>query len=164
MEPDCKHAIAKPWKCRPAFRLTLDPGPWFRLLGMRIGEVAQQARVAIDTLRYYERRGLLRAPDRERSGYRAYSREAVRIVRFIKRAQELGFRLADVEVLLGLAAGGPGRCRDVRALATAKLADLDARIATLAAMRRSLVTLVETCDRRGSRRECPLLEAIEETA
>lgn len=129
---------------------------------MRIGEVAARARVNIETLRYYERRGLLREPKRERSGYRAYSEDAVRIVRFIKRAQELGFTLADVEVLLHLAAGGPATCREVRALATAKTEDLDRRIETLRAMRRSLLMLVKTCDRRGSERNCPLLESIEE--
>ena len=88
---------------------------------MRIGEVAAQAGVNVETLRYYERRGLLREPERQQSGYRAYPEDAVRIVLFIKRAQELGFTLADVQVLLHLAAGGPGTCREVRTLATAKI-------------------------------------------
>lgn len=131
---------------------------------MRIGEVAEQAGVNVDTLRYYERRGLLREPERQRSGYRTYSEDAVRVVRFIKRAQELGFTLVEVEVLLHLAAGGPETCREVRALATQRIDDFDGRIATLRAMRRSVLTLVKTCDRRGSKRECPLLESIEETA
>ncbi len=132
---------------------------------MRIGEVASRAGVNVETLRYYERRGLLREPDRQTSGYRAYDAEAVRVVRFIKRAQELGFTLADIEDLLRLADGeGPESCREVRSMATAKIEDMERRIETLQAMRASLVALVKTCHRKGSKRECPLIEAIEETA
>ena len=131
---------------------------------MRIGEVAARAGVNIETLRYYERRGLLREPERHASGYRAYPEDSVKVVRFIKRAQELGFSLADIEELLRLAEGGPESCRDVRALANAKIEDMERRIATLQAMRRSLLALVRTCNRRGDDRECPLLSAIEETA
>jgi Hg(II)-responsive transcriptional regulator len=131
---------------------------------MRIGEVASRAGVNIDTLRYYERRGLLEPPARRPSGYRLYGEDSVRIVRFIKRAQELGFTLADVEDLLRLASGGPDSCREVRALASAKIAEMEQRIATLEAMRRSLQSLVKTCNRRRSSRECPLIEVIEETA
>jgi Hg(II)-responsive transcriptional regulator len=132
---------------------------------MRIGEAASRAGVNVETLRYYERRGLLREPDRQSSGYRSYGEDAVRVVRFIKRAQELGFTLTDVEGLLRLADGeGPESCREVRTLATAKIEDMDRRIATLKAMRASLVALVQTCNRRGSKRECPLIEAIEESA
>ena len=132
---------------------------------MRIGEVASQAGVNIETLRYYERRGLLPEPDREASGYRRYQDESVRVVRFIKRAQELGFSLADIEELLRLADGGPASCREVRELAAAKIAEVERRIESLEAMRRSLVALVKTCHRRApSSRECPLIESIEESA
>ncbi|MGH9075039.1 MAG: MerR family transcriptional regulator, partial [Acidimicrobiales bacterium] len=74
---------------------------------MRSSEVAVAAGVNVQTLRYYERRGLLSEPDRLGSGYRAYGPEAVRVVRFVKRAQALGFSLEEVESLLELAAGGP---------------------------------------------------------
>jgi Hg(II)-responsive transcriptional regulator len=131
---------------------------------MRIGEVASRAGVNVETLRYYERRGLLSEPERQPSGYRSYAEKSVRVVRFIKRAQELGFTLADVEELLRLAEGGPESCREVRELATAKIEDMDRRIATLRAMKRSLTALLKTCNRRGRNRECPLIEAIEETA
>jgi Hg(II)-responsive transcriptional regulator len=132
---------------------------------MRIGEVASRAGVHVETLRYYERRGLLQEPERRPSGYRSYEENSVRVVRFIKRAQELGFTLADIEDLLRLAdAGGRESCREVRALASAKIEDMDRRIAALRAMRASLVALVETCPPRGRPSECPLLEAIEETA
>ena len=76
---------------------------------MRTGQIANQAGVNVQTLRYYERRGLLQAPARRDSGYREYPSDAIRIVRFVKRAQELGFTLSEVEILLGLAAGGDVR-------------------------------------------------------
>lgn len=112
------------------------------------------------TLRYYERRGLLPAPARSPSGYRAYGPQAVRIVRFIKRAQDLGFALHDVESLLKLAQGGPAGCEATRGLATGKIADLDARIADLQGMRTALARLVETCEQPRDRRECPILAEI----
>ncbi|MGH3823188.1 MAG: MerR family DNA-binding protein [Pseudonocardiaceae bacterium] len=122
--------------------------------------MAALARVNPQTLRYYERRGLLPEPERSPTGYRAYSSLAVRIVRFIKRAQELGFALDDVETLLHLAEGGPDSCDAVRDLATAKIADLDTRVADLRQMRAALARLVETCEHARDRRECPILATI----
>jgi DNA-binding transcriptional MerR regulator len=122
--------------------------------------VAARARVNPQTLRYYERRGLLPEPERSSAGYRAYGPGAVRIVRFIKHAQELGFTLDDVEMLLHLAGGGPDSCDAVRELATEKIRDLDARIADLHAMRAALARLVETCEHPQDRRECPILTEI----
>ncbi|WP_281689628.1 MerR family transcriptional regulator [Pseudonocardia thermophila] len=127
---------------------------------MRTSEVAAQARVNPQTLRYYERRGLLPEPERSASGYRAYGPQAVRLVRFIKRAQDLGFTLDDVESLLHLADGGPESCDAARELATAKIADLDARIADLLAMRSGLARLVQTCEQPRDRRECPIFVEI----
>ncbi|MBV9847258.1 MAG: MerR family DNA-binding protein [Kutzneria sp.] len=129
---------------------------------MRSGELASSAGVNVQTLRYYERRGLLAEPARSGSGYRAYPGEAVRIVRFIRRAQRLGFTLAEVETLLGLAGGGPDRCAATRALATEKLSDLENRIAELCFMRDSLRNLVRTCGRPAAQRDCPLLGELEE--
>jgi DNA-binding transcriptional MerR regulator len=122
--------------------------------------VARQARVNPQTLRYYERRGLLPEPERTGAGYRAYSPDAVRVVRFVKRAQELGFTLAEVEELLELADGGPEGCDAARGLATSKIADLLARIDDLRAMQDALTRLVHTCERPRARRECPLLAEI----
>lgn len=127
---------------------------------MRTSEVAAQARVNPQTLRYYERRGLLPEPERSASGYRAYDGQAVRLVRFIKRAQDLGFTLDDVDALLHLGGGGPESCDGARDLATAKIADLDARIADLQAMRTALVQLVQTCEEPRDRRQCPILHEI----
>jgi Hg(II)-responsive transcriptional regulator len=128
---------------------------------MRISEVAAEAGVNVQTLRYYERRGLLRHPARTASGYRSYQGEAVRIVRFIKRAQDLGVTLDEIEELLGLAAGQPGSCDAAQRLAVEKMANLDEKIAMLRAMKRSLERLIKTCKPGERHRECPILDAMD---
>ena len=127
---------------------------------MRSGEVARDAGVNVETLRYYERRGILQTPERRASGYREYTEEAVGVVRFVKRAQELGFSLDEVETLLTLAAGGPESCDSARALATRKLGELDAKMRSIRAMQESLRRLVATCEMPRSERDCPLLDAL----
>lgn len=127
---------------------------------MRTGEVALQTGVNIQTLRYYERRGLLPEPPRRDSGYRLYDDGAVRVVRFVKRAQSLGFSLNEVESLLELAAGGPESCDAALKVARQRIAELDRRIADLRAMRASLRSLVATCERPREQRECPLVHAL----
>lgn len=112
------------------------------------------------TLRYYERRGLLPEPERSSSGYRAYTADTVRAIRFIKRAQGLGFTLDDIEELLHLAEGGPDQCDAVRIMAGGRIADLDRRIAELTAMRGALDQLVRTCEQPRDRRDCPILHDI----
>jgi Hg(II)-responsive transcriptional regulator len=130
--------------------------------GMRTSELAGQVGVNTETLRYYERRGLLQEPPRTPAGYRNYPSAAVELLRFIKRAQELGFTLDEVEELLHLDAGGPDSCDAARALAAARKADLEARIAYLQRMRDSLGELIATCGRDRADRSCALLEAIED--
>lgn len=129
---------------------------------MKTGQVAQQSGVNVQTLRYYERRGLLPAPPRRSSGYREYPTQAVEVVRFVKRAQELGFSLDEVEALLDLAAGGPPNCDRARDIAVQKLADVEGKIFRLRAIQESLRRLVETCENPRHRRECPLLDALED--
>ena len=131
---------------------------------MRTSEVAALAQVNTQTLRYYERRGLLAAPERTSSGYRAYTADSVRVVRFVKRAQQLGFTLSDIEELLDLAGGGPASCEDAKTMAGARIADLQRRIAELVGMRDALARLVVTCDQPGAERDCPILRDIETTA
>lgn len=123
--------------------------------------MAAQAQVNTQTLRYYERRGLLPEPERTASGYRAYSVDAVRLVRFVKRAQQLGFTLNDIEELLHLAGGGPASCEAAKTMARTRIADLERRIQELAGMRDALVRLVDTCERPRKERDCPLLRDIE---
>ena len=128
---------------------------------MKTGEVATEAGVNLQTLRYYERRGLLREPPRRDSGYRIYGPDAVRIVRFVKRAQQLGFSLDEVEALLELADGGPESCEAAQEVARHRIAQLDRRIADLVSMRGSLEQLLSTCALPRGERECPLLQALE---
>lgn len=130
---------------------------------MRTAQVAQQAGVNTQTLRYYERRGLLPDPGRTGAGYRVYGPDAVRIVRFVKRAQELGFTLTEIETLLDLAGGGPDSCDTTLRLATEKITELDAKIASLRAMCASLARLAATCTRPRADRDCPLLHSLDPT-
>lgn len=127
---------------------------------MRTSELAAQARVNPQTLRYYERRGLLPAPQRSAGGYRVYTPQAVQIVQFIKRAQDLGFALKDVRSLLQLADGGPDGCDAVCAMVEEKIAQVEGRIADLQAMRTALGRLVQTCAQPREQRECPILAEI----
>src|SRR6266516_7857967 len=127
---------------------------------MRIGEVARQAGVNVQTLRYYERRGLLREPGRRASGYREYPPDTARLIRFIKRAQELGFTLAEIEELLRLREDQRASCAEVRDAANAKIEDIDRKIQSLRAMKRALSILVNSCASDGSIRECPILESL----
>lgn len=129
---------------------------------MRIGEAADQAGVNIQTLRYYERRGLLPVPERGSSGYRAYEPDTVRLVRFIKRAQELGFTLREIEDLIELRQS-PRRGGEVRAVAAAKVEDIERRIRQLKAMRKALGGLVAACDCEGETLTCPIIEALDDS-
>ena len=129
---------------------------------MRIGEVATLAGVNIQTLRYYERRGLLPAPERHTSGYREYDPDTVRLVRFIKRAQELGFTLSEIADLIRLRKIDRRRSTQVRALATVKLEDIELKISRLGAMRQALQVLVQECACEGSTPACPIIEALDD--
>lgn len=125
---------------------------------MWIGEAARQAGVNVQTIRYYERRGLLPRSPRRASGYREFPDESVRIVRFVKRAQELGFSLDEAAALLRLRKS-KDRVR-VRAVAEPHLAQVERKIAELTAMRDALKRLVHAC-RCGTTLECPIIEALE---
>ena len=128
---------------------------------MRIGEIADTVGCNIQTLRYYERRGLL-APGRSPSGYRDYSSDAVRIIRFIKRAQNLGFTLDEVEELLKLRNRGGKRRGEVRAVAEAKMRDIETKLVRLQAMHRALNDLVDSCASDRVSASCPILDALNE--
>jgi Hg(II)-responsive transcriptional regulator len=127
---------------------------------MRIGAAAEQAGVNVQTLRYYERRGLLPRPPRRESGYREFPGEAVRVVRFIKRAQELGFSLDEIEELLKLR---DDKRRDrvrIRGIAERRVRQIDRKIAELHAMKKALARLLHCC-REGSTLQCPIIEALD---
>ncbi len=125
--------------------------------GLTIGQVAEAATVHIETLRYYERRGLLRRPPRSHANYRLYPEEAVRQVCFIKRAQDLGFSLNEIKELIALRTGA-SPAREVRERAIAKLKDIEEKIRSLRAMQKALRPLVAACAGRGP---CPIIESLD---
>ena len=124
---------------------------------MRIGELAKHAGVSTQTLRYYERRGLLDQKQRTRAGYREYNMNAVRQVRFIRRAQDLGFTLDEIADLLTLWPDTVKSCRAVERRASATLARIDRKISDLRQMSEALSKYVDACRHRESLQECPLL-------
>ena len=123
-----------------------------------IGELSRRTGCNIETIRYYERIGLLPAPER-RGRYRSYGPDDVGRLGFVRRARELGFTLDEVRALLGLAAGGRASCADARDLAAAHLEDIRARIADLRRMQRVLADTVRACD-AGNDACCPLIAAL----
>lgn len=128
--------------------------------GMTIGRVAKQAAVNLETIRYYERRGILKQPSRRPSGYREYDSETVRLIRFIKRAQDLGFTLNEIKQLIELREN-PRRSRTrMSALAEAKVRDIEKKIQHLQAMRQALEVLLDTCACNDRKPECPIIEAL----
>ncbi len=123
---------------------------------MRIGQVAAQAAVNVQTLRYYERRGLIPVTRRQASGYREYDADAVGRVRFIKHAQALGFTLGDIAELLENTA-----CPEVQARAEQAIARIDTKLAELERMRGILTALTVECRRQGRTGDCPILRRID---
>jgi MerR family mercuric resistance operon transcriptional regulator len=129
---------------------------------LTIGDLAREADVNVETIRYYETLGLLRQPSKPTRGWRRYGAEAAQRLRFIKRAQRLGFTLADIKALLGLRASESSRtCANVARRATEKLAEIDGRIRDLQAMRLVLVELAGACPGEGTGQQCPMLRALE---
>jgi MerR family mercuric resistance operon transcriptional regulator len=130
-------------------------------VGLRIGEVAERGGVNLQTIRFYEREGLLPEPPRLASGYRIFPETAVRRVRFIKRAQELGFSLTEIRDLLSLRESGGVGADAVRERAKAKIADIEEKLRTLRAMKDALNRLAERCPGCGPLSECPILDALD---
>lgn len=129
-----------------------------KIATLTIGQLAQAACVNIETIRYYQRRGLLEEPDKPLGSHRRYPDHMVKQVRFIKRAQALGFTLEEVGTLLGLE--GADCCADTRDLATHKLMLIETKLADLTAMRDVLAGLVTQCDAGNRRGECPIIHAL----
>ena len=128
---------------------------------LTIGVLAKQAGVNLETIRFYERRGLLPEPARTNSGYRVFSRHAVQRLHFIKRAQDLGFSLKEIKELLALRVDARTTCAEVRRRAETKVADVEAKIHALQAMRKALTRLAAACVGRGPVSDCPILEALD---
>jgi MerR family mercuric resistance operon transcriptional regulator len=128
---------------------------------LRIGEVARRVGCTVETVRFYERKGLLDEPSRRPSGYRLYEQEDVGRLRFVRRAKELGFTLREIQELVSLRTDPVTACPDVHARAEAKISDIEARIVALEGIRKALVKLVAACKRRARTCKCPILETLE---
>jgi MerR family copper efflux transcriptional regulator len=126
---------------------------------MSIGQLAKSAQVGIDTVRFYEKHGLLPKPQRKASGYRQYSADDARRLVFIRRAKELGFTLADIGELLKLRSGR--NVERVRKVAQTKLQSVETKIAELERMREVLNELVNACPGHGEADHCPILKAFD---
>ena len=131
---------------------------------LTIGQVARAAHVNVETVRYYERRGLLPEPARRPSGYRSYTPDAVRRILFIRQSQQLGFSLHEIRDLLRLRVDPETSCGAVKDRAEAKIAAIERKIEDLRSMQQALTTLAETCRGDGPIGACPFLDAIDRQA
>ena len=131
-------------------------------MAMTVGELAKSAHVNDQTVRYYERRGLIAEPSRTPTGYRQYPDDAPRRIRFIKRAQDLGFSLKEIKDLLGLRVDAEGTCDAVEAKARDKIALVETKIDELRTMKKALGQLVASCQRKEPTGDCPILEVLQQ--
>jgi MerR family copper efflux transcriptional regulator len=129
---------------------------------LSIGQVAREAGVSVETVRFYEREGLLEEPPRRASGYRQYSEQVVRRIRFIKRAQQLGFSLKEILELLTLRIDEPTSCEEVRQHTEAKIAEVERKLVELQHMRQTLREFAALCAGEGPASACPMLEALDQ--
>lgn len=131
------------------------------MASLTIGTLAKRADVGVETVRFYERRGLVRRPARPGMGYRAYPEDAVGRIRFIRNAQALGFSLQEIKELLALRVTAGTSCAAVRSRASAKVADVKRRLADMKRICVALETLVAACPGRGALTTCTILEALD---
>jgi MerR family transcriptional regulator, copper efflux regulator len=132
-----------------------------KMESLTIGRLARAVGVNLETVRYYERRGLLPKPPRSGSGYRLFPMEAKRRLRFIRRAQELGFSLGEIRELLSLRVAPTAKSADVRRRGQAKITDIEAKIRSLQSVKKALRELTQTCSGCGPVRDCPILESLD---
>ena len=131
-------------------------------MALTIGQVATAADVNVQTIRYYERRGLFPTPKRTAAGYRQYAEEAVARLRFIKHAQDLGFSLNEIQDLLGLRVRHGAACDAVERRTRKKIDVVQQRIRDLQRMKRTLERLAASCTDRRPTDDCPILEVLED--
>ena len=124
------------------------------------GKLAKAGGVNLETIRFYERQGLLPKPARTSAGYRTFAASTVQRIRFIKRAQVLGFTLAEIKELLALSSPARVSCGTVREKAEAKIKDIEDRIISLQAMHQALTELAESCSGKGPISKCPIMESL----
>lgn len=129
---------------------------------LKIGQIAQRARVGIETVRFYERQGLIEEPPRTASGYRQYPEDTVARLRFIRRAKDLGFTLSEIKELISLRLDSTTSVGDIRSRAETKITDIEEKLRDLLKMKTALVQLVQACDGTAQVSECPILSALEQ--
>lgn len=125
------------------------------------GQVARLSGVGIETVRFYERAGLLAKPARTASGYRQFDEDVIARLKFIQRAKELGFTLNEIKELLSLRVDPDTSCDDVRTRAEAKIANIEDKIGALQSMKKALVRLTQECGKKSGGPECPILDALD---
>ncbi|MGE0525606.1 MAG: heavy metal-responsive transcriptional regulator [Bdellovibrionales bacterium] len=130
--------------------------------GMSIGNLSKMSGVGIETIRYYERLGLLKPVTRKTSGYRVFNNDSYKTLRFLKHAQELGFSLSEIKDLLRLRANKESRCDDVQVRAAKHLKDVEGKIEKLNSIRAVLSKLIQQCRSRKTNDTCPILDCFEE--
>ena len=130
-------------------------------MALTIGELAKRSGVGLETVRFYERKGLIEDPPRTGSGYRQYPEDVVARIQFIKRCKELGFSLKEISELLSLRVDPDTTCADVRRQTELKLAYVEEKIRALRRIKAALDKLVASCSGRGPTSECPIMEALE---
>jgi MerR family copper efflux transcriptional regulator len=128
---------------------------------MSIGEVAKRTGVRVQTIRFYEQKGLIEEPPRRSSGYRDYPEGTVSRLAFILSAKELGFTLEEIKELLALRVDPKATCGDVKKQAEAKISEVERKIRTLQRMKKTLVKIKAACDGKRPVGECPILESID---
>lgn len=128
---------------------------------LTIGKLAEKSNVNIETIRFYERRGLIPKPPRLESGYRQYPLETVVRIRFIKRAKELGFSLKEISELLSLRLDQNTTCNDIKKKAEDKVVDIEKKIQNLQKIKEALDKLTASCRGIGPVSECPILDALD---
>src|SRR6266404_4855005 len=152
--------------------LPLDSVVWYRVYTffeggtqmeiLSIGQVARRAGVGVETVRFYEREGLLEEPPRRTSGYRQYSEEVVKRIGFIKRAKELGFSLKEITELLLLRVDAQTSCDEVKQRTEAKIVEVERKLVELQRMRQALLQVHSLCTGSGPTGRCPMLEALDQ--
>ena len=128
---------------------------------LTIGNVARLTGIGVETIRFYEREGLINKPPRRKSGYRDYPVETVSRIRFIKRAKELGFALKEIKEILSLRIDPETTCNDIQKRAVTKIKDIDERIQSLLSIKNALMNLSENCKVNEPISECPILDFLE---
>jgi len=141
--------------------ITLDPRPYSMVYhcGMKIGELAKQASVKVDTVRYYEKRGLIPLAARSASGYRHYTQRDATRLKFIVQAKALGFTLDEIGQLLALRSDGRA-CDEIRHVAESKAQDIGTKIEKLSHIRRTLLELAAQCENASNHDPCPILKSL----